>query len=134
MNTMDMLIRNAIGFDRLFALAEEKKLSGYPPYNIEVLDENHYLISMAIAGFDEADIKVTLHEGTLTVVGNRTEDNRERQFIHRGIAERAFTQQFELDNYIEVKDAHFKHGILNITLVKNIPQSMQPKQIPINIT
>ncbi|WP_151193534.1 Hsp20 family protein [Cysteiniphilum sp. JM-1] len=132
MNTLDALVRNAIGFDRLFALAETGKPTSYPPYNIEVLGEHDYLISMAIAGFKESEIDIVVHQGKLTVTGNKNEDSKERKFIHRGIAERSFTHTFELADHIEVKDAQFENGILNISLLKEIPEAMQPKKIKIN--
>ncbi|WP_116963459.1 Hsp20 family protein [Fastidiosibacter lacustris] len=132
MNTLDSLVRNAIGFDRLFALAEAGKPISYPPYNIEVLGKQDYLISMAIAGFNESEIDITVHQGKLTVTGSKIDDNKERKFIHRGIAERSFTHTFELADHIEVKGAQFENGILNISLIKEVPEAMQPKKIKIN--
>ena len=125
-NTLDSLFRNAIGFDRLFALAESNKSNGYPPpYNIEILSKNDYLISMAIAGFKEQEIDITVHRDKLIVSGNKAEDKSQRNFIHRGIAERSFTHTFELaERIIEVTDAQFENGILNISLLKeSLPPS-----------
>jgi len=131
MNTLDTLVRNAIGFDRLFALAENTKTTSYPPYNIEVISDNEYLISMAVAGFKENEIDITVHNGKLTVIGNKSNDNSKRKFLHQGIAERSFTHTFELSDHIEVDGADFKNGMLDINLVRNIPESMKPKKIKI---
>ena len=104
---------------------------GYPPYNIEVLEENRYAISLAIAGFAESDLDITVEKGVLTVRGKKSEDV-ERTYLHQGIANRAFERKFNLADHIEVTDADLTNGLLTISLVKEIPEAMKPKTIAIN--
>ena len=138
MNTIDLspLYRNSIGFDRMAALLDnalrtESASPGYPPYNIEVLEENRYAISLAIAGFAESDLDITVEKGVLTVRGKKSEDV-ERTYLHQGIANRAFERKFNLADHIEVTDADLSNGLLTISLVKEIPEAMKPKTIAIN--
>jgi len=138
MNTIDLspLYRNSIGFDRMAtlldnALRTESASPGYPPYNIEVLEENRYAISLAIAGFAESDLDITVEKGVLTVRGKKSEDV-ERTYLHQGIANRAFERKFNLADHIEVTDADLTNGLLTISLVKEIPEAMKPKTIAIN--
>jgi molecular chaperone IbpA len=133
MNTND-LFRHAIGFDRLLNMFEGENIkpNGYPPYNIEILDDNHYVISMAVAGFKQNEIDITLHQGELTVEGQKvTHVNEKRQFVHRGIAERNFKQKFQLSDYVQVKGAKFEDGILHISLLKEVPEALKPQKIKI---
>ncbi|MCF6766641.1 Hsp20 family protein [Thiotrichales bacterium 19S3-7] len=130
------LFKSTVGFDRLFDLINsdfQSNNTGYPPYNIEVLGENDYLISMAIAGFKEDEIDITWHDGKLIVKGTRNEPNKQpdRKFLHRGIAERSFSQTFELADHVKVTDAKLENGILNITLMREVPETMKPKKIKV---
>tara|TARA_R110002167_G_scaffold202049_1_gene405775 strand:- start:4398 stop:4820 length:423 start_codon:yes stop_codon:yes gene_type:complete len=136
MNTND-LFRQTIGFDRLFNLLEggATRENGYPPYNIEILDENHYVVSLAIAGFKENEIDITLHQGELMVEGKKEKDDQKeqnRKFVHRGIAERNFKQSFQLSDHVKVKGAKFEDGILHVALLKEVPKELQPQKIAIN--
>lgn len=138
MNTIDLspLYRNSIGFDRMAtlldnALRTESAGSGYPPYNIEVLEENRYAISLAIAGFTESDLDITVEKGVLTVRGKKADDV-ERKYLHQGIANRAFERKFNLADHIEVTGADLSNGLLTISLKKEIPEAMKPKTIAIN--
>lgn len=138
MNTIDLspLYRNSIGFDRMAslldnALRSESASPGYPPYNIEVLEENRYSISLAIAGFAESDLDISVEKGVLTVRGKKA-DEVERKYLHQGIANRAFERKFNLADHIEVTDADLANGLLTISLVKEIPEAMKPRTIAIN--
>ncbi|PWQ95348.1 Hsp20 family protein [Leucothrix arctica] len=138
MNTIDLspLYRNSIGFDRMASLLDnamrtESASSGYPPYNIEVLEENRYAISLAIAGFAESDLDINVEKGVLTVRGKK-DDEAEREYLHRGIANRAFERKFNLADHIEVTGADLANGLLTINLLKEIPEAMKPRTISIN--
>jgi len=130
------LYRSTVGFDRLFQLLDGitglEEATGYPPYNIERLAENDYRITMAVAGFAEADIKIEVKESTLSVRGAKTADPaKERSFLHRGIAERTFERRFELADHVEVKGAGLEDGLLHIDLVRNVPERLKPRTIAI---
>jgi molecular chaperone IbpA len=130
------LYRSTIGFDRLVNLLDTvsglgDEASGYPPYNIERLSDNEYRITMAVAGFSEDEIKVEVKENALSVRGEKKADGGERQFLHRGIAQRSFDRRFQLADYVEVKGADLKDGLLHIDLVRNLPERMKPRTIAI---
>lgn len=126
--------RSAIGFDRLFQMLDSglDSDSGYPPYNIERTGDNAYRITMAVAGFTPEELKVEAKESTLTVSGEKKADDKERNYLHRGIAARNFERRFQLADYVEVTAASFENGLLNIDLQRNIPERMKPRQIAIN--
>ncbi|GAA5131304.1 Hsp20 family protein [Thalassotalea piscium] len=138
MNSVDLtpLYRSSIGFDRLaslidHALTSEATIGGYPHYNIEILDENRYAITLAAAGFSQEELDIQVEKGVLTVRGNKnTKDDR--KYLHHGIANRTFERKFNLADYVEVTDANFSNGLLTINLVKEIPEAMKPKTITIN--
>ena len=130
------LYRSTVGFDRLFDLLDsasgfETEAVAYPPYNIERLDENQYRITMAVAGFTQDDIKIDVKEQSLTIRGEKKPDEKERQFLHRGIAARAFERRFQLADHVEVRGADLKDGLLHIDLVRNVPERLKPRTIPI---
>jgi len=129
------LYRSSIGFDRMASLLDSalrtESTNGYPPYNIEVVGENAYSISVAVAGFDENDIEIEVEKGVLTVSGKRQEDNNQRQFLHQGIAARSFERKFNLADHVEVNGATLRNGLLVINLERKIPEAMKPKRIPI---
>jgi len=136
MRTVDFspLFRSAIGFDRLFDLAEAAQRAGeetYPPYNIERLDENRFQISVALAGFTPDEIVLTAEQNVLTLEGKKT-DKDERTFLHRGISTRNFRRQFTLADHVEVKGARFENGLLFVELQREIPDTMKPRRIAIN--
>lgn len=138
MNSIDFtpLYRSSIGFDRLAALLDsalttETNTSGYPPYNIEILAENRYAITLAVAGFSEQEIDIQVEKGVLTVRGNKAEKTTGK-YLHRGIANRTFERKFNLADYVEVTEADLSQGLLTIGLVKEIPEAMKPKKIAIN--
>ena len=125
----------AIGFDRLFDLAEataqQTGEDHYPPYNIERLGEDCYQISLALAGFSPDEISITAEQNVLTVEGNMTEKT-EREFMYQGISTRRFKRQFNLADFVQVKGAAFDNGLLKIELVREVPEAMKPRRIAIN--
>jgi molecular chaperone IbpA len=130
------LYRQSIGFDHLANLMEQLSSSesenGFPPYNIERLGENEYRITMAVAGFTNADLNIEVKEGTLTVRGDKASDNSEKEFLHRGIAARNFERRFRLAEYVEVSGASLEHGLLHVDLKREIPEAMKPRTIAIS--
>ncbi|BCE01823.1 Hsp20 family protein [Marinicellulosiphila megalodicopiae] len=138
MNSIDLspLYRSSIGFDRLAtlldsAMASQDQSKDYPSYNIEMFDEHCYAITLAVAGFSQEDIDIQVNKGVLTISSNKPE-NKEGNFLHKGIANRAFERKFSLADYVEVIDADLSNGLLTINLIKEIPDSMKPKKITIN--
>ena len=130
------LYRSTVGFDRLVNLLDsvtgfDSEAPSYPPYNIERLGESQYRITMAVAGFSESEIKLEVKEQTLTVAGQKAAEDKERTFLHRGIATRAFERRFQLADHVEVTGAELKDGLLNIDLVRNVPERLKPRTIPI---
>ncbi len=128
------LYRSAIGFDRLANLIESAASNGnagYPPYNIEQLGDSDYRISMAVAGFTQEELELSFQENLLTVKGNKQADT-ERNYLYQGIAERGFERRFQLADYVRVKGADLKNGLLHIDLVREVPEAMKPRKIEIN--
>ena len=119
-----------VGFDSLFNDIADFRPSSYPPYNIEKVNDYEYKLTFAVAGFSDKDISVTQKENTLAIKGEITP--LEKEYLYKGIAERTFEQTFKLSEYMNVKDAKLKDGMLNITLVQELPKEKQPKQIKIN--
>lgn len=139
MNTIDLspLYRSTIGFDRLGALLDtalraDQSSAGYPPYNIEAVGENRYAITLAVAGFEENELDIQVERGVLTVRGKKSDEGKERKYLHQGIATRAFERKFSLADHVEVTGAQLTNGLLNISLVREIPEAMKPKTIAIN--
>ncbi len=136
MRTYDFspLWRSTIGFDRLFDLAESAQRAtedSYPPYNIERLGQDRYQISLAVAGFSPYQISVTAEHNVVTIEGSKSE-KADREYLYRGISTRAFKRQFNLADYVQVKNATFDNGLLKIELVREIPEAMKPRRIAIN--
>jgi molecular chaperone IbpA len=139
MTTIDLspLYRSSIGFDRMgtlldSALRSEKSAVGYPPYDIEATGENRYAITLAVAGFDESEIDIQIEKGVLRIRGKKADEDAEKSYLYRGIANRAFERKFNLADYIEVSGADMKNGLLTINLLKEIPEAMKPKSLSIN--
>jgi molecular chaperone IbpA len=135
MTTIDFspLFRSVIGFDRLANTLENAYRGdpvAYPPYNIELVEDDHYRITMAVAGFTEDDLDVQVKEGVLTVSGGG-KDDKERKFLYRGIANRSFERRFQLADYVRVEKAELRHGLLHIDLVREVPEAMRPRRIEI---
>ena len=128
------LYRSTVGFDRLAQLMDSVggfDGDGYPPYNIERTGDNEYRITMAVAGFARDELHIDVKESTLIVTGEKNPDEKERNFLHRGIAARGFERRFQLADYVEVKGAEFKDGLLHIDLQRNLPERMKPRTIAI---
>ena len=127
------LARQFVGFDTLFDELNEmaaRKESNYPAYNIAKDDDEHYRIELALAGFSSEEISVQTEKGMLTVAASKSEDKG--NYIHQGIAKRAFSKAFRLAEHIKVDDASYVDGILTIFLRREIPEAERPKQIAIN--
>ena len=127
------LWRSTVGFDRLFALPDETQPTvedHYPPYNIDRLSDDHYQITLALAGFKPDEIAVKAEQNVLTVEGRKA-DEAKRDYLYRGIAAKAFKRQFNLADYVQVKTAAFDNGLLRVELVRELPEVMKPRRIPI---
>ena len=136
--TLDLapLSRFAVGFDNLFREMDKLQLnstanSSYPPYNIVNVNDEQFFIEVAVAGFEEKDLDITLENGVLTVAGNKTEEDEDRQYVYKGIAMRNFTRTFRLADHIEVEGAELKNGLLVVNLKKLIPEELKPRKIEI---
>jgi molecular chaperone IbpA len=136
MRTLDLapLWRSTVGFDRLIDLIDESARwvgeDNYPPYNIERTGEDHYQISLALAGFTPEDIAITAEQNVLTVEGRKAEQG-EHQYLFQGISARPFRRVFNLADYVQVKGASFDGGLLKIELVREVPEAMKPRRIAI---
>jgi molecular chaperone IbpA len=130
--------RSTVGFDRLFSrldglVGQEAKT--YPPYNIEKIGENAYRVSIAVAGFAESDLVIESKENGLVIKGAKSPaDEKAREFLHRGIAERAFELRFQLAEYVEVSGAALENGLLHVELKRELPESKKARTISINGT
>lgn len=139
MRTIDLspLYRSFIGFDHLAtmidAASRNEKQASYPPYNIELLAEDKYRITMAVAGFAKSDISIEVQENTLAVTGKKQaeKDAKENRFLHKGISERSFERKFQLGDHVKVLTADMENGLLHIDLERVIPEAMKPRKIEI---
>ncbi|MDP8993488.1 MAG: Hsp20 family protein [Pseudomonadota bacterium] len=126
--------RSTVGFDRLFDLLESGNSwqagDNYPPFDLERRSDDEYRITLAVAGFNQDEIDITAQQNLLIVSGRKREDN-DRDYIHRGIATRAFERRFGLADYVQVKNAELKDGMLSIDLVREIPEEMKPRKVEI---
>jgi len=127
--------RSTIGFDRLFDLLDQSRQfqvhDTYPPYNIERAGEDHYRISLALAGFSPEEISITAEQNVLTVEGAKAHKT-DLEYLYQGISARPFRRTFNLADYVEVKGAAFENGLLKIDLVREVPEAMKPRRIAIN--
>jgi len=106
--------------------------NGYPPYNIVITSEDHYRITMAVAGFSEDEINITSEQSRLLVTGNRSDEGEEQgEYLHRGIATRSFERRFNLADHVRVVGASLENGLLHIDLEREIPEAMKPRTIKI---
>ena len=131
MSSIDLtpLYRSSVGFDRLAplinrALRDDSSASGYPPYNIEMFDDNRYAITLAVAGFREDDLSITLENSQLVIRGRQVDDSEGRIFLHRGIAARQFQRTFVLADGVEVAGASMENGLLHVDLRRQMPESV----------
>jgi molecular chaperone IbpA len=130
--------RSTVGFDRLFSTLDQLvgmdgPAPSYPPYNIERTGENAYRISVAVAGFTDADLSIEAKENTLTIRGEKRTNDEEiaSDLLYRGIAARNFERSFQLADYVEVRGASLENGLLHVDLVREVPEVMKPRVIPI---
>lgn len=132
------LYRSFIGFDHLAGLLDKAsradKQSSFPPYNIELLADDQYRITMAVAGFAEAELAIHSEQNTLVVAGTKASDTNksDRKFLHQGIAERNFERKFQLGDHVKVVGAFMENGLLHIDLQREIPEALKPRKIAIN--
>jgi molecular chaperone IbpA len=140
MRTFDFapFYRSTVGFDRLFSMLDqvdgvEGSAPSYPPYNIERTGENTYRISVAVAGFTDADLSIEAKVNTLTLRGEKQTKDEEKSddVLYQGIAARNFERNFQLADHVQVKGASLENGLLHINLVREIPEAMKPRAIPI---
>lgn len=138
MATIDLtpLYRSSVGYDRLGSLLDSafrnESVGGYPPYDIEVRDENRYAVTLAVAGFKRDELDINVERGVLSVRGKKSDDREARTYLYQGIANRSFERKFNLAEHVEVTGAELNDGLLTVTLVKEIPEAMKPKSIPIS--
>ena len=131
------LYRTTVGFDHLSTLLDnihrsDRAANSYPPYNIELINENNYQITMAVSGFKSDELDIKSEQRTLTVKGQKHPDENSRNYLHQGIAARNFERKFQLADHIEITGAQLENGLLHIDLAREIPEAMKPKTIPIN--
>lgn len=131
------LFRSTIGFDRLDRILDsaqrQNDATAYPPYNIIRHGENEYQIVVAVAGFEDKEVDITFQANLLTIAGKKEEEQEAQDYLHRGIAERAFRLKFNLADHIRVTGAEMSHGLLSVTLVREVPEALRPQQIPIKM-
>lgn len=136
MRTVDFspLYRSVVGLDRLASLLDAASVDsaqGYPPYNIERTGDNDYRIEIAVAGFKPDELTIEVKENLLTVQGRKAANDEARRFLHRGLAERNFERRFQLADYVVVVDAALNDGLLAITLRRELPEQLKPRQVEI---
>lgn len=129
--------RSTVGFDRLFDFLENAARSdvgdNYPPFDIEKVSDDSYRITLAVAGFRQDEIDITARQNLLVITGRKAENrNKDGNFLHMGIATRAFERRFELADFVQVKGAELRDGLLTIELVREVPEAMKPRKIEIN--
>ena len=130
------LYRATVGFDQVAdmfdrVLTSDVQTSSYPPYNIEKIDEDAYRISVAVAGFSEADLNVEVRENSLIISADKSEQEK-RNYLHRGIGSRSFKRQFQLADHVQVTGANHSDGMLHIELKREVPEALKPRQIQIS--
>ena len=141
MRTYDLtpLFRTSVGFDRMSRLMEaalqlDGAAKGYPPYNIAKRDQDQYRVSLAVAGFGEDELNVELHSNQLTISGRQNDEADGLEYLHQGIAGRAFERRFQLADHIKVVSATLEHGLLHVELEREVPEALKPRSIPIGTT
>lgn len=138
MNAFDLtpLFRTSVGFDRMSRLMDTARqlddgATRYPPYNIAKVDENQYRITLAVAGFSEDELSIETHEQRLKVTGHKAELEDGVEYLHRGIAGRAFERTFQLADHVRVTDANLVNGLLHIELERVVPEALKPRTVAI---
>lgn len=135
-NELNPLYRTLVGFDRIATLMDQAArldaAPGYPPFNIEQVGDDEFRIELAVAGFGEDDLSIEFKQNSLVVTGQRKQPETQRNFLHRGIAERSFERRFGLADHVRVGGAKLEHGLLTIDLVRELPEILKPRKIEIN--
>jgi molecular chaperone IbpA len=136
-DTLSPLFKASVGFDRIvdefFNDPTFNNATGYPPFNISKTKDDVYEIILAVAGFKKSDIDIEIEDGTLKVAGkSEVLDTEDKEYLHKGIAERNFVRTFKLAEYVEVKNATLEDGILRVILFRNIPDTMKPQKVKIS--
>ena len=138
LTTLDLpsIQRHFVGFDSMFnemdRMFENSKSQGYPPYNIAQINDNEFMISLAVAGFGMDNLDITKDKNTLKIEGTAPKGDESVNYLHKGIGGRSFRREFTLADHVEVENAQLELGMLNIHLKRNIPEELQPKKIKIN--
>lgn len=134
-NELNPLYRTLVGFDRIASLMDQAArldaAPGYPPFNIEQVDDESFRIELAVAGFAQDDLTIEFKQNSLIVAGARKQADTQRNFLHRGIAERSFERRFGLADHVRVAGAKLENGLLTIHLVRELPEIMKPRKIEI---
>jgi len=130
------LYRSSIGFDRMASILDslastDQNQPSYPPYNIELTGEDAYRISMAVAGFADAELTIQVEDNKLSVSGKKEEPSEEKSYLHQGIAARNFERRFQLADHVRVENAHLENGLLHVDLRREVPEAMKPRTIEI---
>lgn len=137
-NELNPLYRTLVGFDRIANLMDQAArldaAPGYPPFNIEQVGDDEFRIELAVAGFGEDDLTIEFKQNSLVVTGQRKQPETQRNFLHRGIAERSFERRFGLADHVRVGGAKLENGLLTIDLVRELPEILKPRKIEINNT
>ncbi|MDZ4692700.1 Hsp20 family protein [Terricaulis sp.] len=136
-NELNPLYRTLVGFDRIASLMDQAArldgAPGYPPFNVEQIGEDEFRIELAVAGFSQDDLTIEFKQNSLLVTGQR-KPSEQRNFLHRGIAERSFERRFGLADHVRVAGAKLEHGLLTIDLVRELPEILKPRKIEIGTT
>lgn len=132
------LYRSTVGFDRLSTILDSVMSANttpnsYPPYNIEKTADDSYRVTIAVAGFIESDLDIEARDGQLVITGKKPSEKKERAYLHRGIAGRAFEMRFELADHVRTTAAQMENGLLNVDLVREVPEALKPRKIEIAI-
>jgi molecular chaperone IbpA len=137
-NELNPLYRTLVGFDRIANLMDQAArldaAPGYPPFNIEQIGDDQFRIELAVAGFGQDDLTIEFKQNSLIVTGQRKQPETQRNFLHRGIAERSFERRFGLADHVRVGGAKLENGLLTIDLVRELPEILKPRKIEINNT
>lgn len=138
LTTLDLpsIHRHFVGFDNIFnemdRMFENSKSQGYPPYNIAQINENEYMISLAVAGFGMDNLSIEKDNKVLKIEGTAPKGDDDVNYLHKGIGGRSFRREFTLAEHVEVAGANLELGMLNIHLKREVPEELQPKKIEIN--
>jgi len=135
-NELNPLYRTLVGFDRIANLMDQAArldgAPGYPPFNIEQVGDDQFRIELAVAGFSPDDLQIEFKQNSLVVIGQRKPSDAQRNYLHRGIAERSFERRFGLADHVRVVSAKLEHGLLTVELVRELPDLLKPRRIEIN--